>query len=192
MGSVLGSPKSKEEREMALNKAKDIASSAPVVIFRYYLSSALHAALNFSILLVFLLLDNLIIMLQFVHCCIWNGKLAAKVRSKMFIIDLQCEFLIDAVISLYLVVCKTYCGYCKRVKELLIQLGVAYKVIELNEESDGGDIQAALAEWTGQRTVPNVFIGGKHIGGCDTVLAKYQAGQLTPLLNDAGAIANKQ
>ena len=34
-------------------------------------------------------------------------------------------------------------------------------------EGDGGDIQAALAEWTGQRTVPNVFIGGKHIGGCD-------------------------
>lgn len=34
-------------------------------------------------------------------------------------------------------------------------------------EVDGGDIQSALAEWTGQRTVPNVFIGGKHIGGCD-------------------------
>lgn len=34
-------------------------------------------------------------------------------------------------------------------------------------EGDGGEIQAALAEWTGQRTVPNVFIGGKHIGGCD-------------------------
>lgn len=34
-------------------------------------------------------------------------------------------------------------------------------------EGDGAEIQAALAEWTGQRTVPNVFIGGKHIGGCD-------------------------
>lgn len=33
--------------------------------------------------------------------------------------------------------------------------------------ADGADIQAALLEWTGQRTVPNVFIGGKHIGGCD-------------------------
>ena len=32
---------------------------------------------------------------------------------------------------------------------------------------DGSDIQAALAEWTGLRTVPNVFIGGNHIGGCD-------------------------
>ncbi|PNX92883.1 glutaredoxin c1 [Trifolium pratense] len=55
---------------------------------------------------------------------------------------------------------------------------------------DGGEIQAALADWTGQRTVPNVFIGGKHIGGCDSVLEKHRAGQLVPLLNDAGAIAN--
>lgn len=34
-------------------------------------------------------------------------------------------------------------------------------------EGDGPQIQSALAEWTGQRTVPNVFIGGNHIGGCD-------------------------
>lgn len=33
---------------------------------------------------------------------------------------------------------------------------------------DGSHIQSALAEWTGQRTVPNVFIGGNHIGGCDS------------------------
>lgn len=32
---------------------------------------------------------------------------------------------------------------------------------------DGSDIQAALAEWTGRKTVPNVFIGGQNIGGCD-------------------------
>lgn len=34
-------------------------------------------------------------------------------------------------------------------------------------EGDGGDIQSALKELTGQSTVPNVFIGGKHIGGSD-------------------------
>lgn len=34
-------------------------------------------------------------------------------------------------------------------------------------EGDGDKIQSALAEWTGQTTVPNVFIGEKHIGGCD-------------------------
>lgn len=40
---------------------------------------------------------------------------------------------------------------------------------------DGADIQAALAEWTSQRTVPNVFIGGKHIGGCDSMPFKLYA-----------------
>lgn len=34
---------------------------------------------------------------------------------------------------------------------------------------DGSEIQSALAEWTGQKTVPNVFIGGTHIGGCDSM-----------------------
>ncbi|KAI4336173.1 hypothetical protein L6164_014733 [Bauhinia variegata] len=92
--------------------------------------------------------------------------------------------------SAVVVFSKTYCGYCKRVKDLFKQLGVAFKVIELDQESDGSGIQSALAEWTGLRTVPNVFIGGKHIGGCDNVIAKYQVGQLMPLLNDAGAIAN--
>lgn len=34
-------------------------------------------------------------------------------------------------------------------------------------EGDGNEMQAALAEWTGRKTVPNVFIAGKNIGGCD-------------------------
>ncbi|KAG2678860.1 hypothetical protein I3760_11G023400 [Carya illinoinensis] len=84
---------------------------------------------------------------------------------------------------------KTYCGYCKRVKQLLTQLGATNKVIELDEERDGDDIQSALLEWTGQRTVPNVFSGGKHIGGCDVVVEMYQAGRLLPLLTEVGAIA---
>lgn len=86
---------------------------------------------------------------------------------------------------------KTYCGYCTRVKNLLSQLGATYKLIELNQESDGDDIQIALAEWTGQRTVPNVFIGGKHIGGCDDVTARRQKGELVLLLTEAGGIPKK-
>ncbi|KAJ4712364.1 Glutaredoxin [Melia azedarach] len=86
---------------------------------------------------------------------------------------------------------KIYCPYCTRVKQLLTQLGASYKVIELDKESDGSIIQSALGEWTGQRTVPNVFIGGKHIGGCDTVVEKHQEGKLVPLLVDAAAIAVK-
>ncbi|KAF2573660.1 hypothetical protein F2Q70_00000522 [Brassica cretica] len=85
---------------------------------------------------------------------------------------------------------KTYCGYCQRVKQVLTQLGATFKVLELDEMSDGGEIQSALSEWTGQSTVPNVFIKGKHIGGCDRVVESNKQGKLVPLLTEAGAIAN--
>ncbi|KAI6682854.1 hypothetical protein NL676_028767 [Syzygium grande] len=119
MASILGTASggSKEEPQSAMDKAKEIAASTPVVVFS-----------------------------------------------------------------------KTYCGYCKRVKQLLTQLGASYKVIELDKEGDGAAVQSALADWTGLRTVPNVFIGGNHIGGCDSVTEKHQAGQLVPLLRSAGAV----
>ncbi|KAF6170106.1 hypothetical protein GIB67_025795 [Kingdonia uniflora] len=83
---------------------------------------------------------------------------------------------------------KTYCGYCRSVKQLFDQIGATYKVVELDEIGDGDEIQVALAEWTGQRTVPNVFIGGTHVGGCDSVTALHREEKLMPLLADAGAV----
>ncbi|CAM8959250.1 unnamed protein product [Rhodiola kirilowii] len=84
---------------------------------------------------------------------------------------------------------KSYCPYCVRVKKLLAELGATFKAVELDNESDGSEIQAALAEWTKQRTVPNVFIGGKHIGGCDDTVGLNSQGKLVPLLTEAGAVA---
>ncbi|KAI3776910.1 hypothetical protein L1987_46700 [Smallanthus sonchifolius] len=86
---------------------------------------------------------------------------------------------------------KSYCPFCVSVKKLLTDLGSSFKAIELDLESDGGEMQSALHEWTGQRTVPNVFIGGKHIGGCDSTVAMHQAGNLVPALTEAKAIATK-
>ncbi|XP_015879311.2 glutaredoxin [Ziziphus jujuba] len=84
---------------------------------------------------------------------------------------------------------KTYCPYCVTVKQLFTQLGATFKVIELDTESDGSEIQSALAEITGQRTVPNVFIGGNHIGGCDNTKALHKDGKVITLLTEAGAVA---
>ncbi|MFS7937808.1 putative thioredoxin-disulfide reductase [Helianthus anomalus] len=84
--------------------------------------------------------------------------------------------------------CKTWCGYCKSVKKLFFELNVSYKVIKLDEESDGGEIQSALKGWTDQSIVPNVFIGGKHIGASDSKF--HRAGKMVPLLTEAGVIAN--
>ncbi|KAM7267575.1 hypothetical protein ACFE04_009741 [Oxalis oulophora] len=83
---------------------------------------------------------------------------------------------------------KTYCPYCVTVKKLFQQLGASFKAVELDNEKDGGEIQAALAQWTGQRTVPNVFIGGKHIGGCDDTTGLHSGGKLVALLTEAGAL----
>ncbi|KAK3154638.1 hypothetical protein QOZ80_2BG0193230 [Eleusine coracana subsp. coracana] len=85
---------------------------------------------------------------------------------------------------------KTHCPYSARAKQLLTELGASYEVVELDVESDGPELQAALAEWTGQRTVPNVFIKGKRIGGCDATMAMHNAGNLVPLLTEAGVIAS--
>ncbi|KAL2500067.1 Glutaredoxin-C2 [Abeliophyllum distichum] len=84
---------------------------------------------------------------------------------------------------------KSYCPFCDSVKKLLTEIGASFKAIELDTESDGSEIQSALAELTGQKTVPNVFISGKHIGGCDATTAMHKDGNLVPLLTEAGVIA---
>lgn len=53
---------------------------------------------------------------------------------------------------------------------------------------DGAEIQNALAELTGQRTVPNVFINHKHIGGNSDLQDKKASGELKKLLEEAGAL----
>ena len=50
---------------------------------------------------------------------------------------------------------------------LVTEVDLIYWEIHRIFKGDGDEIQSELAKWTGQRTVPNVFIGGKHIGGCD-------------------------
>jgi glutaredoxin 3 len=47
---------------------------------------------------------------------------------------------------------------------------------------EGNEIQATLLGMTGQRTVPNIFIKGKHLGGCDATLAAIKSGELKKML----------
>ena len=49
---------------------------------------------------------------------------------------------------------------------------------------EGDSIQAELLTMTGQRTVPNIFIKGKHLGGCDSTLAAIASGELQKMLKD--------
>ncbi|XP_009089351.3 thioredoxin reductase 3 [Serinus canaria] len=79
---------------------------------------------------------------------------------------------------------KTFCPYCNKVKELFRSLRVDYYALELDVTENGDSIQQVLAELTNQRTVPNVFVNGTHIGGCDATYQAYKDGALQKLLGD--------
>jgi glutaredoxin 3 len=72
------------------------------------------------------------------------------------------------------------CPYCIRAKQLLQQRGVE-QIEEIRIDLDPGQRQAMMAT-TGRRTVPQIFIGDTHVGGCDDLIALDQRGGLLPLL----------
>eukprot|EP00850_Spirogloea_muscicola_P015703 SM000123S25815 [mRNA] locus=s123:54828:55508:+ [translate_table: standard] len=79
---------------------------------------------------------------------------------------------------------KSYCPFCKKVKELFSSMNVKHKVYELDQEQDGSQIQEALTQEYHQRTVPFVFVGGKLLGGADATIAANKSGELQKLLSE--------
>uniref|UniRef100_A0A5B7AFU1 Putative Glutaredoxin C4 n=1 Tax=Davidia involucrata TaxID=16924 RepID=A0A5B7AFU1_DAVIN len=77
---------------------------------------------------------------------------------------------------------KSYCPYCRKAKSVFKELNQVPHVVELDERDDGWNIQDALSEIVGRRTVPQVFINGKHIGGSDDTVEAYESGELAKLL----------
>ncbi|MFZ4649943.1 MAG: glutaredoxin 3 [Rubrivivax sp.] len=72
------------------------------------------------------------------------------------------------------------CPYCLRAKALLRQRGVA-EIEEIRIDLDPAE-RDRMIELTGRRTVPQIFIGATHVGGCDDLIALDQRGGLLPLL----------
>jgi len=77
---------------------------------------------------------------------------------------------------------KTTCPFCTKVKQLFDSLKIKYEVLELDQIADGPEVQAALAEKSGQRTVPNVFINDNHVGGCDDTFKLHSDDKLMSLV----------
>ncbi|KAK8664552.1 hypothetical protein V6N13_084336 [Hibiscus sabdariffa] len=78
---------------------------------------------------------------------------------------------------------------CTVAKRLLFGLGVAPITIELDHHVSGPDIQAWLFQHTdGRQPILAVFVGGKFLGGIETLMACHINGTLVPLLKDAGAL----
>lgn len=63
-------------------------------------------------------------------------------------------------------------------------MNIPAKIIELDTMDNGSEVQAALLDISGQRTVPNVFIKGKHLGGNDDSQAAARSGKLKELLGN--------
>lgn len=72
------------------------------------------------------------------------------------------------------------CPYCIRAKQLLAQRGVT-QIDEIRIDLQPAE-RDAMIELTGRRTVPQIFIGDQHVGGCDDLIALDRAGGLAPLL----------
>lgn len=77
------------------------------------------------------------------------------------------------------------CPYCVRAKALLRQRGVD-AIEEIRIDLDPTQ-RRAMIELTGRRTVPQIFIGDTHVGGCDDLMALDRRGALLPLLGSAAA-----
>ena len=75
---------------------------------------------------------------------------------------------------------KAFCGYCARAKALLDAKGVDYEEHDLT--MGGPKRQEMLERAPGSTTVPQVFIGGKHVGGSDDLAALDRRGELDALL----------
>jgi len=75
------------------------------------------------------------------------------------------------------------CPYCVRAKALLKQRGVG-AIDEIRVDMDPS-ARSRMVELTGRRTVPQIFIGETHVGGCDDLFALDQRGGLMPLLDPA-------
>ncbi len=76
---------------------------------------------------------------------------------------------------------KRNCPYCVSAKVLLARKGIAYEEIDVEKDDD---LRIWLAEASGQKTVPQIFVDGRSLGGYSDVAELDRAGKLDPILRD--------
>lgn len=95
---------------------------------------------------------------------------------------------LDTALSQFKVVMvsKVHCPFCTRAKGILGNYKLkSYTILECDSVPE---IQSRAQELSGQRTVPNIFIAGSSIGGCDSLTALHSSGKLKTMLEGAGAL----
>ena len=72
-----------------------------------------------------------------------------------------------------------WCPFCQRAQGLLTKKGLAYRVVDVDEDAKSREEMIARS---GRRSVPQVFIGDKHVGGCDDLFALEGSGELDRMI----------
>jgi len=89
-----------------------------------------------------------------------------------------------------------WCEFCWSARKLFKRLGIDYHSVDLDsvryqQDDFGGRIRAAVGRETGARTIPQVFVGGKHIGGCTDLFDAWRDGSLKRLMDEKGIAYRK-
>jgi glutaredoxin 3 len=71
------------------------------------------------------------------------------------------------------------CGYCHAAKRLLASKGASFREISVTGQPD---LRQEMMSRSGRHTVPQIFIGGVHVGGCDDLFALERSGKLDPMI----------
>jgi len=76
-----------------------------------------------------------------------------------------------------------WCPYCQRAKSLLTQKNVVFNEINVEDEPT---LREEMIERSNRRTVPQIFIGDRHVGGCEDLFELDRSGELDRLIQGAG------
>ena len=78
------------------------------------------------------------------------------------------------------------CGFSSLVVQVLSQLGVPFKDINVLEDND---LRQGIKDFTNWPTIPQLYVKGEFVGGCDIVREMYESGELQTLMSDKGVLA---
>jgi len=84
-----------------------------------------------------------------------------------------------------------WCEFCWSVRKMFARFGVPYRAVDLDsveyqKDNRGGNIRAAIQEQTGLKTIPQIYIGGEHIGGATEMFDAWRDGRAQKLLDENG------
>ena len=75
------------------------------------------------------------------------------------------------------------CGFSARVVQILSHVGVPFKGVNVLEDAE---IREGIKTYTNWPTIPQLYVGGEFVGGCDIIMEMFQSGELQSILKDKG------